>query len=194
MKTFERQAVLVSLMRKLRDQGSWCGETHIQKACYLLQTLTNVNLGVEFVLYKHGPYSFDIADDLSLMKGLGYLTVLIRQPYGPSLIPSKECQYLDRKFVQLIQQVDSDVTRIAETVKDSQVKSLEKIATALFVKRKMPQKSVVEQAEYIHMLKPHIEILSAKEALDKVSEIEGRFNHWEEDGFLKELVPVPSGC
>ena len=38
----QRTAVTLSLMDALHQQGSWCGETHIQKALYFLQELAHV--------------------------------------------------------------------------------------------------------------------------------------------------------
>jgi hypothetical protein len=49
MNRLQRAALLTTLADKLRDAGSWCGETHLQKAAYLLQTLLQVPLG--FSLY-----------------------------------------------------------------------------------------------------------------------------------------------
>ena len=68
MKRLQRAAILVTLAEKLRDQGSWCGETHIQKGTYLLQELLGVPLELEYCLYKHGPYSFDLSDELTSLR------------------------------------------------------------------------------------------------------------------------------
>ncbi len=32
-----RCALIVDLLKKLRERGSWCGETHIQKALYIFE-------------------------------------------------------------------------------------------------------------------------------------------------------------
>ena len=54
MNTEEKEAVLIALMTGLREQESWCGETHVQKAAYILQEGLKVPIGLDFVLYKHG--------------------------------------------------------------------------------------------------------------------------------------------
>ena len=67
----QERTVMLSLIRSLRENGSWCGETHIQKAAYFLKTVTAVPLKFEFILYKHGPFSFDLRDHLgNLIDGL----------------------------------------------------------------------------------------------------------------------------
>lgn len=44
MKRLQRDAVILSLIENLRSKGSWCGETHIQKATYFIQELLRVPL------------------------------------------------------------------------------------------------------------------------------------------------------
>ena len=60
MERLQRAAILTELMDRLRADGSWCGETHVQKATYFLQEVLGVQTGFEYILYKHGPYSFDL--------------------------------------------------------------------------------------------------------------------------------------
>ncbi len=61
MNRLQRAAVLLTLLDALKQRGSWCGETHLQKSVYILQELFGVQLGFTFVLYRHGPYSFDLS-------------------------------------------------------------------------------------------------------------------------------------
>src|SRR4051794_26143774 len=82
----------------MSKRGSWCGETHVQKTTFLLQQLLSVDIGFEFVLYKHGPFSFDLRDALSEMVADNLLESVVRQPgYGPSLVPTIDSrEYLER--------------------------------------------------------------------------------------------------
>jgi hypothetical protein len=40
-----RCALIVDLIKRLRERGSWCGETHIQKAMFILQDIARANFG-----------------------------------------------------------------------------------------------------------------------------------------------------
>ena len=51
--------VITKLIETLRERGSWCGETHVQKAAFFLQELMEVPMRFNFILYKHGPFSFE---------------------------------------------------------------------------------------------------------------------------------------
>lgn len=68
MDRFEQAAILTELIDGMRASGSWAGETHIQKGTYFLQQLLEVPLGFRFILYKHGPFSFDLRDALAIMR------------------------------------------------------------------------------------------------------------------------------
>ena len=48
MKRLQRAAIVTELAEQLTAQGSWCGETHLQKATYFLQELLEVPTGFEF--------------------------------------------------------------------------------------------------------------------------------------------------
>jgi len=86
MDLFERSALMSTLVQEMRRSGSWCGETHLQKAAYLLQSFLGVPLGYEFMLYKHGPFSFELRDEVDRMRGYGLLTLEANtQGYGPRI-------------------------------------------------------------------------------------------------------------
>src|ERR1039458_2350370 len=84
-----RCALVVALATRLRSRGSWCGETHLQKALYILQDLSKSNFGYKFVIYKHGPYSFDINSELTAMRAANILEFQFpKEGYGPSIAPT----------------------------------------------------------------------------------------------------------
>ena len=68
MNRLQRAAVVVSLVKALEKNGSWCGDTHVQKGTFILQELLHVPLEFAFSLYKYGPYSFDLNDELAAFR------------------------------------------------------------------------------------------------------------------------------
>src|SRR5438270_1101546 len=86
MKRRQRQAVLAAVDQRLAAEGSWCGETHLQKAVYFLQTLLNVPTDFDYILYKFGPFSRELRAELATMRADGFLDLVpMPQPYGPTL-------------------------------------------------------------------------------------------------------------
>ena len=68
MDRLQRTALIFELTKKMRERGSWCGETHLQKATFWAEECFSLPLGFDFILYKHGPFSFDLRDELTSMR------------------------------------------------------------------------------------------------------------------------------
>jgi hypothetical protein len=166
MNSMQKDVVLLSFIKCLKECGSWCGETHIQKGTYLFQEVLGVPLGFEFILYKHGPYSFDLKDGLTALMADGLLEVKPRPPYGPSLLPGENCQDLLQRFPRSSQHYRQQAEFVANRLTSRDVLTLERLATAVFVTRKeLPAGSIEQRAAKLHELKPHIPSDLAHEAI-----------------------------
>jgi len=170
MKRFERDAVVTALIDELDERGSWCGETHIQKAMFFLQEMTETDLGFEFILYKHGPFSFDLRDELTAMRADLLLELELRKPgYGPSLRPTKNARAMVERYGETVDRARSDIQFVAAHAGDLHVTELERLGTALYVtRRKKPDEPPEIQAEEIVRLKPHISPEQARDALETI--------------------------
>jgi hypothetical protein len=175
MERSQRTAVLLSLIAQLQSRGSWCGETHIQKTAYFLQELLGVPLAFDFVLYIHGPVSFDLADEITAMQCDQLLGVVVRDPlFEPRLLPSQTSQNFLARFPLTRQRYEHPIRFVAERLARKNVAELERLATALFVSR-MPDAPAdpTARALKISQLKPHIQPEQARAAVlvvDRMSE------------------------
>jgi uncharacterized protein YwgA len=161
--------LILSLLEKLKENGSWGGETHVQKATYFLETLAGVPMDFDFILYKHGPFSFDLRDELTAMRADGLLSIRPKIPYGPALVITDQGRELTKRFPVTLKKFTNNVNFVAERLGDKGVNELEKLATALFVIKNEPShKSTNERAARIHELKPHVSLEEAKSAVDVV--------------------------
>ena len=166
MKPKKKRAVISKLVESLQEQGSWCGETHIQKAIYCLQEVTSVPLEFNFILYKHGPFSFDLRDELTAMRAYGFLNIRLNPyPYGPSLCITEMAKAVIEYFPKTLQEFSKKTNFIAETLSDKGVAELERLSTALYVTKEEGLKSIAERATLIHKLKPHVSIAEANTAI-----------------------------
>lgn len=170
MKRLQRDAILLSLIDRMKAKGSWCGETHIQKATYFLQELLGVPLGFEFILYKHGPFSFDLSDEITAMRADSLLQYQSRDPYGPSLFPTEESQEFLAQYPKTLKNYANKIQFVAEWVGTLGVADLERLATALYVTFNENGLDM-SRAERITQLKPHIGIDEAHEAVKSVDVI-----------------------
>jgi uncharacterized protein YwgA len=170
MKRLQRDAVILSLIENLRAKGSWCGETHIQKATYFVQELLRVPLEFDFVLYKHGPYSFDLSDELTAMRADALLKLQPQQPpYGPSFIHSSGSKLIKKRYPKTLKKYNPMVKFVANKLGDKGVTELERLATALYVTREIETDNSIEsRAQCIHKLKPHVSLDEARDAVSAV--------------------------
>jgi uncharacterized protein YwgA len=169
MKKTPRASIILSLISSLRDRSSWCGETNIQKATFFLQELAGVPLDFDFVLYKYGPYCFDLTDELTAMRANSILTLQIRDPrYGPCYVPGELSGTLLEHYPKTTSRFRREIDFVAERLGTKGVTELERLATALYVERKLSV-DAQKRADKIIELKPHI---SRSDALAAVQEVD----------------------
>ena len=162
-------ALLGVLVLQLREAENWCGETHIQKAVYFLQTACHVSMGYSFVLYKHGLYSFDLKLDASRLLGRRMLKQEpSAPPYGPRLRSTTIMSNHVARHHESIGRHSKDVTRVVQFVGSRGVAELERLSTALYVTVRNEEESIECRAKRIHELKPHVSVELATEAVKEL--------------------------
>ena len=178
----QQRALVCAIAGQLRGTGSWCGATHIQKAVYVAARWLGVpefrNFG--FTLYTYGPFSFRLKEELSEMRGEGWLDDYFApgQTYGPTLIPGERIggsQLESRK----------EFNFVAEEFGAKGVVELERLTTAMLASeakelgRDAPAR---ERAELVRKWKKH---LSEDEALQAVQNADALLTRAEAKGLLK---------
>jgi uncharacterized protein YwgA len=169
MTRLQKAAILSDLADRMRDYGSWCGETHIQKAVYFLQELLKVPLDYSFMLYKHGPFSFDLRDEITELRVYELFRLEPKPiPYGPSLRPTRNAQELKSRFLKTLNNYSKRLAFVAEALDDKGVADLERLATALYVSLEIENGGAEVRAKRIRALKPHVSLDSALKAVQDV--------------------------
>jgi hypothetical protein len=155
---------VLALIRALRDKGSWAGETHVQKAMFFLDKKCGCLDGFEFVLYKHGPYSFGLHDFLSSLFASCLLEHQVTPPYGPRIQLTAAGEAFVKEYGEKIVSAQDAICAVAAWFGGKGVAELEKLATALWVDLEQPA-APTTLARQVHEIKPHI---SEEEALGAV--------------------------
>lgn len=172
MKRLQRAAILASLIQEMEQRGSRCGETHIQKAVFFLQKLLEVPTGYEFILYKHGPFSFDLRDEITDFRAIGLLKLQpMPCPYGPSLKLTPIAKKLTERYPKTSKKFKAQIRFVADALGDKGVAQLERLATALYVTLDAKSTPAPDRASRIRELKPHIDsdmALAAVRELDSL--------------------------
>jgi hypothetical protein len=171
MDRLRKIAIIINLLNRMKEKGSWCGETHIHKTIYFLQELTGVPLEFNYILYKHGPFSFDLRDELSAMRCDGMIKKVSQNyPYGPSLVPTDPGINVHDYFPKTTAKYAPALAFVAEKLGDKRVVELERMGTALLVILENKDKEVDNRwlASEIHSLKPHVPPEKALAAVETV--------------------------
>lgn len=164
-----QDALIVALAERLWDRDSWCGETHIQKTAYTAQELAGVPFGAEFILYKYGPFSFDLRDELGAMRANGFINLESVLGYGPRLkITDAAHRQLVDRFPKTIGKFAKSLDFVSDRLASKGVGALERSATALWVIQAMPGAEIIDQAERLVDIKPHV---SREAAIAAVTEV-----------------------
>src|SRR5262245_50394320 len=149
-----RCALVVDLVKRLREGGSWCGETHLQKALFILQDISKSNFGYKFIIYKHGPYSFEFNNELAAMRSANILEFQFpREGYGPSIAPTAFGERVYNINKEHIERYVPICSFLAEWFAASDVRHLEKVATAYYVTKKNPRDPASQRAKKLSSLK-----------------------------------------
>jgi uncharacterized protein YwgA len=176
MKHYENAAIVVELVEQLRGRGSWCGATHLQKTAYFLKHLTEVPVDFDFILYKHGPFSFDLQDEVSYLSAYDLLDLKSNGPrYGASLVEGGRAQLLRDEYGYKAEQYRRQIEFVADRLADKGVVELEKLGTALWVTLNTDATTTEERAREMVQRKPHI---SYAEALTAVRELDAMQQEW----------------
>jgi len=173
MEQLDRACIVLELAEDLKKNGSWTGETHVQKAVYFLQDLLHVPTDFEFLFYKHGPFSFELRDALTYMQAEDFIGWVAQPPYGPSLRSGELASELKQQFGASAALYRRQVEFISGQLGRKTVAELERIATALWVIRRENEKET-DVARRITFLKPHITPEQAEAAVRELRSVRER--------------------
>ena len=142
----KKKDLILYVVKKLNDVGSWAGNTHIQKIIYLIQSTCNLKL-YDFVLYHYGPYSFDLREDVDFLVISNRLERDVDEfgyhyRVSPNLEPS------------IPSEIREKVDAIVKIFGKAPTALLELITTVDYVTRRFPDKSDKEIVELVRKIKP----------------------------------------
>jgi hypothetical protein len=169
MANLDQYSLVLELAISLKEHGSWAGETHVQKAGYFLATLLNVPLGVDYILYKHGPFSFELREVLTDMEAKGFINWIPMPPYGPSIAMGELGGALRAGFSALVDRYRGQIDFVAQQLGSRNVANLERVATALYVTKEGYSGS--SRVGRITELKSHVDVSLAEQAVKEFDEI-----------------------
>jgi hypothetical protein len=170
---YRKAAQILNVIRRLRAHGSWTGKTHVQKSVFLLKAASEIDVPFAFVLYKHGPYSFEVEAELEQM--LSYAAITSEPDpngFGVVLKPGPGVNFVDCG-APLGKDEEAQVERICQFVGKRNISDLERLATAAWIREQEGIRDTHTVACRLNQLKPHVSVPEAERADEELLELLG---------------------
>jgi hypothetical protein len=166
---FHKHALILGMVENLRNEGSRTGKTHIIKGLMLAAAAKAEDVPFEFFLYKHGPYSTDIEENLEQMQSYGALTIAPAfDGYGVILKPGEMARYAKLR-APLSEEEEKAIGRVCQLIRSKNVGQLERLATAAWIRTRLGIQESDAVALKLTELKPHVSLSDALDADREVS-------------------------
>lgn len=169
-------SLVLRAMNRMWAHGSWCGETHIQKNMFFLQELMGIPFQWSFVLYKYGPFSFDLAYLIGEIHGYSLVKLVPQWGFRPKIKVTE----LGKDFYQDQDEVhctfDKGIEFVTRELGIKNVDELERLSTGLYVSldKRYQNKGVPARAKRLTELKPHIQLSDASSAIEQADDFVSR--------------------
>jgi len=165
-----RMTALVSeLLDRIRANNVWAGPVHLQKSMFFLQEMRGVPLDFEFVLYRYGPYSFELQDEIEYIRGSGILKWFFHDSpgYATGLETTEASRNIRDKLPKLMEKYEDDLAFVSENIGPMRSMQLERVSTSFYYLVKGLEGDE-EIAREVCKVKPHIDYPDAVEAVQQV--------------------------
>ena len=167
---FDKHALILAAVEGLRRHGSRAGKTHVQKSLFLSDASGVLKAPFNFVLYKHGPNSFDFETELEQMKSYSALNSdTVEGWYGVRLSPGMNA-LLVKRVAPLPDETQKAIEFVCRFVGTKGVVELERLATAVWIRTREHIIDPESVALRLRQLKPHVAIHDAEKADQEAQE------------------------
>jgi uncharacterized protein YwgA len=168
------QYAAISYMAANAKGSPSLGKTAMQKLIYLVQELQDVPIGYRFQLYNYGPYSSDLAEDLTYVEFLDGIKVdfdPVQNSY--KIHAAKASDFLIGKASDFIAHFRQGIDRIIQEFGNRKVRELELIATAVYASRILKELDSYSEERLIEQVREIKPKFSNEEIVEAIKELEG---------------------
>lgn len=158
--------MVIALIHRLNEVGSWSGATHIQKSTYFLQEWRQVPLGYRFVIHYFGPYSFALDEELGLLRAVGWLRSIPQR--GRGVRYEVDPQRIAQAAPSLSKRDQNDIDAVASRFGRKNARQLEVLATVYMFMRARHDASADGAVHWVRTIKPHVDKSEIQDAWDEL--------------------------
>lgn len=168
---WDQYGIIAELAVRLKDVSPQFGKTVLQKMIYILQEVYEIPCDYEYVLYNYGPYSGDLAKDLSFFASMDGVKVEWSQNLGYKIQPVAKTDHFRQRAQEFLNKYDVKIGEAIDIFGRMTARELELRSTIIYVAKEssMDNKTMMSR---IYEIKPHFspeEIGSAIEQLAAIN-------------------------
>ena len=129
----------------------------------------DIPLDLEFVLYRHGPYSFDLRDVLTGLRADGLVRLEPQGPWGPRFVTTEQSAYIQGLYPRTLRHYEGSLTFVAGVLGDRGVAAVERLGTAFYAhQHRETGESIEQKVAWLTERKRHIPIDLVTTAFEEV--------------------------
>jgi len=163
---------VLEVIERLNAVGSWTGKTHVQKSVFFTVGRDKIPTPFDYVLYKHGPFSFELGDVIEEMVSYSGIVAEPVQNFGVMLKLGPQSDFI-RDNTTIEPETLLEIEKVCQFVSNRKVKELERLATAAWICHNEQISEETEVASRLNSLKPHISETEALSAIGEVKDLLG---------------------
>ncbi len=166
---FAKHALILAMIDGLKAHRTRTGKTHVIKGLFLGKAAGLLDVPFDFFLYKHGPYSTDVEEQLEQMKSYGAVALdPAFDGYGVLLRPAEKADFV-RERGPLRAETSHGIDAVCRFIEGKNVGQLERLATAAWIRTQEGIREPDAVASRLHRLKPHVSLHQAREADEELA-------------------------
>lgn len=166
---WDQYGLMAELALKLEGVSPQFGKTVLQKLVYILQEVYRVPCGYDYILYNYGPYSEELADDLSFFASMDGVRVEWSRGLGYEIKKAGKTKHFRERGEDFLNRYASEINEAIDKFGVMNAKELELRSTIIYVSEEEP--------------------LDKNDLLDRVKDIKPHFTVDEIDNAYQELEP-----
>jgi uncharacterized protein YwgA len=168
---WNQYGIIADLAMKLNHVSPQFGKTALQKMVYILQEVYEIPCDYEFILYNYGPYSGDLAKDLSFFASMDGVKVEWSQKLGYNILPADKTDHFRQRAQEFLSEYDDKIREAIGIFGRMTARELELRSTIIYVfnESSTDNKMLISRVKEI---KPHYSEDEIDSAIQELKEID----------------------
>jgi len=167
---WNQYGIIAELASRLKDVSPQFGKTVLQKLVFILQEVYKVPCEYEYILYNYGPYSGDLAEDLSFFASMDGVSVQWNQGFGFKILPAGKTDHFRERAQNFLTTYNDAIEKVINNFGRMTAKELELRSTIIYVNKEtsMAKDNLIKRVKEI---KPHFSESEISNSIEQLIEL-----------------------